>query len=113
MHNNTFSTELLKIIMTTDSFSFDIDKHIKNIRGLCATYLEQDRTAKSLDKLNDTEVKAILRFVEKPHGRHHIAELEKMLKEYDSASVLKIFMKHFYEHEGHKLIHTDILKDML
>ncbi|MEA3229689.1 MAG: hypothetical protein U9P44_02130 [archaeon] len=112
MHNSTFSKELLKIIMTTDSFTFSISDHIKTIRTLAEKFSKEDKDARLFSSLNDTEIKAMLRFVEKPHGRHHIAELEKMLEKYDGSSVLRIFLKHFYEHEGHKLIHTDILKKM-
>ncbi len=112
MHNSTFASEILKIVMTTDTFNNNIDNHIKNIRTLSEMHKDDDRDAQLFKKLNDTEIKAMLRFAEKPHGRHHIAELEKMLKEYDSSSVLRIFLKHFYEHEGHKLIHTDVLKKM-
>ena len=112
MHSNTFSENLLKIIMTTDSFTNDIDNHIKNIRILSEKHIEDDKDAKLFKELNDTEIKAMLRFTEKPHGRHHIAELEQMMKQYDTSSVLRIFLKHFYKHEGHKLVHTDILKKM-
>ena len=110
MHSNTFSKKFFDILMTTDSFSYDIEDHITNIRNISDEYITQDKDAELFNKLNDTEIKAMLRFVEKPHGRHHIAELEKMLKEYDSASVLRVFLKHFYEHEGHKLVHTDVFK---
>ncbi len=112
MHNSAFASEILKIIMTTDTFTNNIDSHIRNIRDLSEMHKDDDRDAELFAQLNDTEIKAMLRFAEKPHGRHHIAELEKMLKEYDSSSVLRIFLKHFYEHEGHKLVHTDILKKM-
>ena len=45
MHSNTFSENLLKIIMTTDSFTNDIDNHIKNIRILSEKHIEDDKDA--------------------------------------------------------------------
>ncbi len=112
MHDITFAREFLEIIITTDSFSYGIEDHISSIRSLCRRYEGKDKDAKLFERLDDTEIKAILRFVEKPHGRHHITEIERMLKLSDSSSVLRRFLEHFYRHEGHKLIHTKTLRKL-
>ncbi|MBW6452137.1 MAG: hypothetical protein K0B02_05420 [DPANN group archaeon] len=110
--DSTFSKEILDIIMTIDSTDFDPDQHILKIRSVCDKYSEVSKYAEYFSMLNDGEIKTMLRFVEKPHGRHHIYELEKMLKDYDSSIVFQEFIKHFYEHEGYKLVHTIALRKL-
>ncbi len=107
-----FSTNFISVLTSVDPKNYDIEQHIAKIQDLIGKFKDTDRHAHLFSYLNREEIRAMLRFVEKPHGRHHIAELEKMLHMEDSDHVLKQFMKHFYEHEGKKLAHTEIFRKL-
>jgi len=107
--DDVFFNEFFAILLKVDPLQPDILNHISNIRQVLSKH-QHDKFAQHLSQLNDTEIEEIVRFVERPHGRHHIAELEKMLKHYPSHEVGKLFLHHFYQHNGKHLIHPDALK---
>ena len=109
MVENAFAKEILSIITDENMQNYDILEHTQKLRSIFSKHPDS-KFAKHFDDLNDSELTTMLRFCERPHGRHHIAELEKMLKTHEANDVLRVFLKHFYEHDGKRLLHTKDLK---
>ena len=106
--DDIFFKEFFAVLLKVDPMHPDIVNHVANIRRVFLKH-PHDKFVVHLSKLNDTEIEEIVRFVERPHGRHHIAELEKLLKHYPPHEVGKLFLHHFKEHEGKHLIHPEAL----
>lgn len=100
---DSFFDELLHILMNVDLKSADIEHHVDKMRALIENHKAVDKYAEKLSHFNDTELEAMLRFVEKPKGRHHIGELRNFLKEWPAHEVGVLFLRHFYKHEGEHL----------
>ncbi|MCK4550586.1 MAG: hypothetical protein KAT91_01405 [Candidatus Aenigmarchaeota archaeon] len=111
MPENAFAKDILSVITDENMINYDLPGHIQKLREIVSKH-PNSKFAAHFNKLNDTEIEAMLRFCERPHGRHHIAELEKMMKTYEPNDVLRVFLKHFYEHDGKRLVHTKDLKHL-
>lgn len=107
--DDIFFREFFAVLLKVDPMEPDIENHVASIRGVLRGH-PHDRFAEHLSRLNDTEIEEIVRFVERPHGRHHIAELEKMLKHFPPHEVGRLFLHHFKEHQGKHLIHPGVFK---
>ena len=89
----------------------DVLDHVAKLR----TSIDQhkvlgDKYAEALDQLTDTDLEKMVRFVEKPGNRHHIAALEKLEKDYGIEAAGREFLRHFYDHNKNQLIHAEKLK---
>lgn len=107
--DDVFFKEFFAVLLKVDPMKPDIVNHVANIRRVLTSH-PNDKFAQHLSLLNDTEIEEIVRFVERPHGRHHIAELGQMLKHYPPHEVGRLFLHHFKEHQGKHLIHPDALR---
>jgi len=107
----SFFRALLEILISFSPNHPDIREHQSALEQLIAGAPETRHT-RALKALNSTELEEMLRFVQKPKGRHHISEIEKMLKEHSAKESALIFLRHFYRHEGEHLPHTEGLKHL-
>jgi len=107
--DDIFFREFFGVLMGLDLSRPDISCHVASLRSVLNRH-PNDKFARHIAQLNDTELHDIIRFVERPHGRHHISELHKLLETRPPHEVGKMFLHHFYEHNGKHLIHPDALK---
>ena len=107
----TFFKEFIGILISLNPSHPDITEHVTQLENLIQK-ANPTRHIKPLKPLNRTELEAILRFVQKPKGRHHIAEIEKLLKHETATQAGILFLRHFYKHEGEHLPHTEGLKHL-
>ena len=107
--DDIFFREFFQVLLDLDPTHPDITHHVSSLRSVL-NHHPNDKFAQHINQLNDTELHEIIRFVERPHGRHHISELHKLLDTYPPHEVGKKFLHHFYEHQGKHLIHPDALK---
>lgn len=105
----SFFRELLEVLISLSPSHPDINEHVSALERLISS-APGTKHISPLKKLSRTELEELLRFVQKPKGRHHIAEIEKMLKERTAKESALLFLHHFYRHEGEHLPHTEGLK---
>ena len=106
-----FFRSFLETLISLDPAHPDITEHVTALEQLISK-AGPTRHTRPLKQLNRTELEAILRFVQKPNGRHHIAEIEKMLKKRSATQTALLFLRHFYKHEGEHRPHTEGLKHL-
>ncbi len=106
-----FFKGMLEILLSLSPSHPDIKEHTSALEQLIFSAPETKHT-RALKKLNRTELEQMLRFVQKPKGRHHMAEIEKMLKKCSAKESALAFIRHFYKHEGEHLPHTEGLKHL-
>ena len=107
---NQFFEEVLHILIRVVPQHADIESHVRELRTVIDNHKGQDKYAKELSGLNDNELEMLIRFVERPHGRHHIAEVEKLWKEYGAETAGRLLIKHFYDHNKGHMVDADKLK---
>jgi hypothetical protein len=107
---NQFFEEILNILIKITPQHADIENHVEELRKVIDAHKVVDKYAKELSGLNDNELEMIIRFVEKPHGRHHIAEVEKLWKEFGAETAGRLLIKHFYDHNKNHMVNADKLK---
>ena len=107
----SFFRELLEILISLSPNHPDIREHQSALEQLILN-APDTKHIKPLKALNRTELEELLRFVQKPKGRHHIPEIEKLMKECTAKESALIFLRHFYKHEGEHLPHTEGLKHL-
>jgi len=106
-----FFDEIIHILIKIKPQHADINEHLDALTKSIDKHASLgDKYAEALYQLNKTDLEVMLRFVEKPHGRHHIAEMEKMMKELGAEAAGRLFLKHFYDHNKNHLIHAEKLK---
>lgn len=100
-----FFEELFHILFKIVPQHADITKHVAAIRKALEEHKEKNRFAAALYELNDTEIEELIRFIERPGGRHHIHEVKKLWEEYGAEQAGRKLLEHFYEHNKSHLIH--------
>jgi|ETN01SMinimDraft_4_1059930.scaffolds.fasta_scaffold53632_2 hypothetical protein len=106
-----FFDEIIHILIKITPMHADVQDHVAKLR----TSIDQhkvlgDKYAEALDQLTDTDLEKMVRFVERPGGHHHIAELEKLEKNFGIEAAGRQFLKHFYDHNKNQLIHAEKLQ---
>ena len=100
-----FFEELFHILFKIVPEHADIKKHVAAVRWAINEHKENNRFAEALDELNDTEIEELVRFVERPGGRHHIHEVRKIWDAYGVEQAGRKLLEHFYAHNKSHLIH--------
>ncbi len=110
---NNFFEEILSTLIRVIPKHADVKKHVSELRKSIEKHAEKnDKYALELKPLTDTDLEELVRFVEKPGNRHHIAEIEKLWKEYGAEQAGRLLLKHFYEHNKNHLVHAEKLKHL-
>ena len=110
---NQFFEEILHTLITIVPEHADVVKHVAALRSSIDNHAAlDDKYAKELQPLTDTDLEMLVRFVERPHGRHHIAEVEKIWKKYSAEIAGRQLLKHFYDHNKNHLDHAEKLKHL-
>ncbi|MFH1450552.1 MAG: hypothetical protein ABIF92_01050 [archaeon] len=108
---NQFFEEIIHILLEVRPQHADITEHVDALMNSIIRHAGLgDKYAEALYQLTKTDIEAMLRFVERPHGRHHLAEIEKMKKDLGAEAAGRLFLKHFYDHNKNHLIHAEKLK---
>lgn len=100
-----FFEEILRILFKIVPQRADIAQHVAAMRKAINEHKEKNRFAKALAELNDTEIEELVRFVERPGGRHHIHEVRKIQEAYGTEQAGRKLLEHFYDHNKSHLIH--------
>ena len=109
---NQFFEEILHVLVRVVPQHADVVQHVAGVRTAVDRHKAVDKYAEALDQLTDTDIEELVRFVERPGNRHHIAETEKIWDAYGAEQAGRILLKHFYEHNKNHLIHAEKLKHL-
>jgi hypothetical protein len=100
-----FFKKLLEILFQLVHKHADIVMHVVSIRALINDHKDKNKFAKALAEFNDNEIEMLVRFVERPRGRHHIHEVKDLWEKYGAEQAGRQLLEHFYKHNNSQLIH--------
>lgn len=105
-----FFDEIIHILIEVRPENADIEGHLdKLIKAINEHAALGDKYAEALFQLNKQDLICLIRFMESPDRRHHIAEIEKLLKDFGPETAGRAFLKHFYDHNKNHLAHAEDL----
>jgi len=110
---NQFFEEILTTLFKIVPEHADVKFHVIALRASIENHAKlDDKYALELQPLTNTDLEKLVRFVERPGGRHHIGEVKKIWDQYGAEAAGRQLLKHFYEHNNTQLEHSEKLKHL-
>ena len=105
-----FFDELLHILLNVVPNHPDIKLHVSAVICVVDKHKSKNEFAMALSSFSSAEIEMLVRFVERPRGKHHIHEVKRLWETYGSEQAGRLLLEHFYGHNKKELIHNRKLK---